>query len=193
MKDVLIGNKVYIRPVEREDLNQRVDWINDPEVQATLNYDYPVSRARTEKWFEAVVLDPVRRDFSVCTLDTEEYIGFCGLLDFSVRERKAELYATIGAKEFWRGGFGTDTYRVLVNYGFQELGLNRIYGYQLLHNAGAHRVVEKLKWTREGLLREDLFSHGRLVDRYLVAILREDWEANAEVYGVSGLSGSGGS
>ena len=63
----------------------------------------------------------------------------------------------------------------MIDYGFTELGLNRIYGYQLLNNYGAHRVVEKLGWIREGLLRKDCYSHGVLKDVYMVSIIREDW------------------
>ncbi len=178
---MLKGNKVYFRLLERTGLAKRVDWINDPGIQKTLNYDYPTSLARTEKWFDRVVMDLTRRDFEIYTVEGDEYIGFCGLMNIQAPVMKAELYAVIGNRDYWGGGYGTDTYKLLVNYGFKELGLNKIYGYQLTHNVGAHRVVEKLGWTTDGLLRQDLFSHGVIVDRYYVSILREDW-LNHEAY-----------
>ena len=45
----------------------------------------------------------------------------------------------------------------------------------MLHNHGAHKVVEKLGWQREGLLRQETYSHGTVKDVYYVSILREDW------------------
>lgn len=172
---MLVGNKVYLKLIEKEGLVKRVEWINDPEIQATLNYDYPTSLARTESWFNKVIFDLTRRDFEVYDKESNKYIGFAGLMDIKYPIMKAEFYTVIGDKSYWRGGYGTDVYRVLVDYGFKELGLNKIYGYQLLHNEGAHKVIERLGWKRDGLLREDLYSHGKIVDRYIVSILRKDW------------------
>lgn len=172
---MLTGKKVYLKLLEKEGLKKRSEWINDPEIQKTLNYDYPTSLARTEKWFDKIAMDLTRRDFEIYTVDGDEYIGFCGLMNIQMPIMKAELYCVIGNKDYWRGGYGTEAYKVLTDYGFEELGLNKIYGYQLTHNQSAHKVIERLGWTRDGLLRQDLYSHGKIVDRYYVSILREDW------------------
>lgn len=172
---MLKGKKVYLKLLEKDGLNKRVQWINDPEIQKTLNFDYPTSYARTEKWFSKVVMDLSRRDFEIYTVDGDEYIGFCGVINIQMPVMKAEFYCVIGNKDYWGGGYGTESYKLITNYGFAELGLNKIMGYQLTHNIGAHKVIEKLGWTRAGLLRQDLYSHGQIVDRYYVSILREDW------------------
>lgn len=168
---------MYLKLIEERDLEKRVMWINDPAIQDTLNYDIPTSLAKTKAWFQKVLQDNSRREFSIFTIDGDEYIGFCGLFNIQVPVMKAELHCVIGNRDYQKGGFGTEAYSLLQDYGFEELGLNRIYGYQLGHNAAAHRVVEKLGWKREGLLRNDLFSHGIMKDRYVVAIIRQDWEA----------------
>lgn len=183
---MLKGDKVFLKLIERSGLPERVKWINDPEIQKTLLYDYPTSQARTEKWFDKIALDLTRRDFEIYTHKTSmslgpEYIGFCGLMNIEVPVMKAELYAVIGDKKCWSGGFGTEVYKLLVNYGFEELGLNKIYGYQLENNIGAHRVVEKLGWVREGLLRDEIYAHGKLHNLFTVSITRKDWE-NHETY-----------
>lgn len=173
----LRGKKVYLKLIEEQDLEKRAEWINDPVIQDTLNYDVPTSLSKTKAWFHKIQLDSSRREFSVFTVDGDEYIGFCGLFNIQVPVMKAELHCVIGNRDYQSGGYGTEAYSLFQDFGFEELGLNRIYGYQLGHNAAAHRVVEKLGWKREGLLRNDLFSHGKLKDRYVVAIIREDWEA----------------
>lgn len=175
LRSVLRGQKVYIKGVEQSDLAKRVEWINDPVIQRTLNFKYPMSLSKMEKWLGAVVGDMSRRDFSVFTISDGSYIGFGGFLNIDISARKAELYATIGDHDYWGGGYGFDLYSVLMCFGFQELGLNRIYGYQLTFNKAAKRVVEKLGWRKEGLLRQDLFAHGELRDRTVVAILKDDW------------------
>lgn len=175
-KSMLRGEKVYLKLIEEKDLEKRVEWINDPQIQNTLNYDIPTSLSKTRAWFQKILLDNSRREFSIFTVKDDEYIGFCGLFDIKIPVMKAELHCVIGNKAYQSGGYGTEAYSLLQDYGFEELGLNRIYGYQLEHNAAAHGVVEYLGWKREGLLRNDLFSHGKLKNRYIVAITREDWE-----------------
>lgn len=173
--ELLKGNKVYLKLFEEEDIPNRVKWINDPDIQNTLNYDIPTSVSKTKRWFDKAVFDLSRREFSIFTVEDNKPIGFCGLMNIEMPVMKAELHCVIGEKAYWSGGYGTEVYRLLVDYGFTELGLNKIYGYQLLNNFGAHRVVEKLGWTREGMLRQDIYSHGILKDVYVVSILREDW------------------
>lgn len=177
MKNVLVGEEVYIKRVEREDLPKRVEWINDPEVQATLNYqNWPVSYEQTVRWFERVSVDMARRDFSVFTLHDDRYIGAAGLVGIEYPVMKAEYYVMIGNKELWGRGYGTDTKRVIQNYGFTDLGLRKIFGYHLVQNAAARKTSEKLGWKCEGLLRQDTFSHGKIKDRYIYSILYEDWK-----------------
>lgn len=173
---MLKGKKVYLKLIEAEDMKNRVEWINDPIIQDTLNYDFPTSLSRTMAWFNKMQLDGTRREFSIFTVDGNKYIGFCGLFNIQIPVMKAELHCVIGNRDFQHGGYGTEAYSLLQDYGFEELGLNRIYGYQLEHNVAAHRVIEKLGWKREGLLRNDLFSHGSIKNRYIVSIIREDWE-----------------
>lgn len=175
--ELLRGEKVYLRLIEEEDMPQRAAWINDADIQSTLNYDVPTSVSKTKAWFQKIQMDGSRREFSIFTTADDRYIGFCGIFNIQTPVMKGELHCVIGDHSFQHGGYGTEAYRLLTNYGFVELGLNRIYGYQLIHNAAAHRCVEKLGWKREGLLRQDIFSHGRLHDRYLVAITRDDWRA----------------
>ena len=172
---MLRGQKVYLKLIEEEHMEKRAQWINNPEIQKTLNYDIPTSLSKTKAWFHKVLMDNTRREFSIFTVEDDKYIGFCGIFQIQVPVMKGELHCVIGDTSYQKGGYGTEAYKLLTDYGFRELGLNRIYGYQLGHNAAAHRVVEKLGWKREGFLRQDVYSHGAVHDRYIVSIIREDW------------------
>ncbi len=177
MRKILYGNKVYFKLIEFEDLNKRVEWINDPDVQASLHYDYPTSLARTKKWLDKVALDNTRVELSIFSVESQECIGFCGLININRAAGKAELHIFIGNKNLWGGGYGTEAYKLLANYGFIELGLNRIYLYQNTDNDAALHIVQKIGWVKEGTLRKDLFAHGKIYDRHVVSILRDEWQS----------------
>jgi len=178
---MLTGKKVYLKLIEEKDMEQRANWINDSDIQNTLNYDMPTSGDKTRAWFRKIVLDSSRREFSIYTVDGNKYIGFCGIFNIEMPVMSGELHCVIGDKSYQSGGYGTEAYKLLVNYGFEELGLNKIYGYQLTHNFAAHRVVEKLGWQIEGVLRQYVYAHGKRHDVRVVGILREEWQNN-DVY-----------
>jgi RimJ/RimL family protein N-acetyltransferase len=177
----LKGDRISLVLLEKEHLAKRAEYLNDPKVQKTLNFDFPTSLAKTEAWFSKNVLNANRVDFSFQSIDTGDVIGFGGLININQKARKAELYIFIGDKACWGKGFGRDGYKLLVNYGFAELGLDRVYLYQLAENSRAIKATEALGWYTEGLLRKDVWSHGELKDQYILSILRSEWE-NAETY-----------
>lgn len=177
----LQGSRIFLQLLEKEHLRKRVEFLNDIEVQETLNFDYPTSLAKTEAWFSKNVLSGNRVDFTFIRNDDSAVIGFGGFINIHARAQKAELYIFIGDKSCWGKGYGRDGYKLLVNYGFAELGLERIYLYQLSQNERAIKATTALGWKTEGLLRKDIWSHGELKDQYLLSILREEWEQN-EIY-----------
>ena len=177
-RQILEGSRVKFVALEKSHLSLRADFINDPEVQNTLNFDYPTSLSKTEAWFSKVCLSPTRTEFAITDIDTNAVIGFAGYIDINYKSLKAELYIFIGDKSYWSKGYGSEAYKILTNYGFQELGLSRVYGYQLEDNVKAEKCVLKLGWSIEGLLRNDIFSHGEIKSRKVISILKDDWIAN---------------
>lgn len=167
--------RILVLPIERDDLEARVRWLNDPEVQETLSFDAPVSLSRTVRWFERAILDPNRRDFTIWQREPRRRIGMAGLLGIDYRSRKAEVYVTIGEKECWGQGFATEAYEWIETYAFEELGLERLFLYTLAENSGTQRIMEKLQWKREGCLRRDAWSHGETKDRIVYGLLRSEW------------------
>ncbi|MDM0110732.1 GNAT family protein [Variovorax sp. J22R133] len=172
----LVGSRTKLVALERHHLSRRVEFINDVAVQETLNFDYPTSVAKTEAWFARTLLDRARVDFALEDVKTSEIIGFCGLLGIDRSVRKAELYIFVGNKVYWGQGFGRDGYKLLVNYGFSELGLQRIYLYQLADNLRAVTATAALGWVNEGLLRKNIYSHGLFKDQLILSLLRSEWE-----------------
>lgn len=175
-RKILKGSRINLVLLEKKHLSKRVEFINDPEVQATLNFDYPTSIARTEAWFNKNVLATNRIDFAIENSD-HEVVGFVGYINIDRFAGKAEHYIFLG-KTYWSEGYGREAYKLLTNYGFLEMGLNRLYGYQLNHNEKAHKLTTSLGWTVEGFLRDDVYSHGELKGRQVIAILRDEWADN---------------
>lgn len=97
-------------------------------------------------------------------------IGF-GTLDEA--ERRAEIGAAVG-RAYWNQGIATRATRLVVAYGFRELGLGRIEAKTLARNGQSNRVLEKLGFTREGLLRGYTTGDGERVDHVIYSRLAID-------------------
>ena len=165
--------EVALRKFERTDIPRKVEWINNPENNQYLHYDIPISIEGTEKWFDSHAADTTRYD-AVIEVDSIP-VGTIGLLSIDRKNRKAEYYIAMGEPAYKGKGVAKEATRLILAYGFETLGLNRIYLFTESENIAAQRLFEKAGFVKEGIIRQDIVSHGRLVDRFAYGLLREDW------------------
>ncbi len=78
-------------------------------------------------------------------------------------------------KDYWGNGYATEAAAAMLRYGFETLGLHRIYSTADERNVGSWRVMEKLKMTRQGRLREHVWSKGEWRNSFLYSILEHEW------------------
>ena len=113
--------------------------------------------------------------FAIETLDGK-LVGDCGLRFIDWKSRKAEFFITIGEKQFWDKGLGSDALRIVIRLAFDKMNLNRLWLTVLVDNPRAVRCYEKCGFVREGLLRQESYVDGKYRDVLLMALLREDYD-----------------
>jgi [ribosomal protein S5]-alanine N-acetyltransferase len=141
------------------------------------------SWAESEKFLrDALVEDPsdpwrsiVR---GISESGNEEVVGLCGLVMLGGAEEGEVWYLV--KPETWGKGIATDALKQLLNLGFGELGLHRIWATCLPENPASARVLEKAGMRKEGLLVKNLKIHGVWKSSFLCAILAEEWRRAAE-------------
>lgn len=182
---MILGQRIRLRPVEKEDLPRFVKWFADPELRAYLDAYLPLSLAQEEKWFEGNL---TRGDTQVWAIDAQPeaggghwvHIGSCNFHRIDYRSRVSEFGILIGAPDYRGQGYGTDAVQTMVRFGFYTLNLNRVYLRVFADNARAIRCYEKVGFQLEGRLRQDNYSHGAYRDTLLMGLVRSDWEQPAE-------------
>src|SRR5213594_1853677 len=121
---------------------------------------------RCVKWFS----DP-----QIFAMEVEgQHVGNLGLHKIDRVHRKAEVGIVIGEPSFWSQGYGTEAMRVVLRYGFDALGLNKISLDVLEYNTRALRTYERLGFQREGVHREDIYKDGRFVNVMRMSILARE-------------------
>lgn len=170
-----MGDRCYLRLMEVRDVPYKVKWVNNPEIRSTLNFDYPVSEIGTKQWLNHACTNPTRKDFFVCDSKTNEPIGFGGLIGIDYKNSKAESYMTIGETGYQGKGYGYEIRKIILDYAFQELNLNKVYAYVWEKNVPMYNLNKKVGFQEEGFLKKDILSHGELRSRYVMGILRQDY------------------
>lgn len=107
--------------------------------------------------------------------DGGELVGTCGYHKWNKPHYKAEIGYDL-LPEYWGKGIMTVAVGALVDYGFQEMALHRIEAFVDPLNTASSRLLGRLGFNREGLLRDAFFEKGVFVDAEIYSLLRADHE-----------------
>jgi len=176
---ILRGQRVYLRPAERSDLELFARWLADAEVKRHLALRSPISQAMEQKWFDQAVEQQGRDRYHyvICLLDDGRPIGATDLREINLEDGHAAFGIVIGEKDQWNRGYGTDALNAICDFGFGQLRLERIELDVYADNARAQRSYEKAGFRLEGTLRHGHFADGRFFDVQRMALLRDEWLA----------------
>jgi RimJ/RimL family protein N-acetyltransferase len=178
---MIYGNGLRLRAIEKEDLVKFTEWLNDPEVRSGLLIYSPLSMVQEERWFSGVLERPSEEQPLVIEVHKDDgwtIIGNIGLHNFDWRCRTAEVGIFIGDKSYWNQGFGTKAMRLMLQYGFDTLNLNRIGLDVYENNPRAIRSYEKAGFVHEGRKRQAMYRDGKYLDVHVMSVLRAEWKAD---------------
>jgi RimJ/RimL family protein N-acetyltransferase len=173
----LVGPTVLLRPLEPEDVAVVAPWLNDQEVIRYTRQYRPMTRARESEWLNRVSNSETDVVLGIAPRASNELIGMAGLHAIDFRSRHCLFGITIGVKEAWNKGYGTETARLLVEHAFLTLNLNRVGLHVHEYNERGVRAYEKAGFRREGRLRQEVFRDGRYWDTFVMGVLRDEWLA----------------
>ncbi len=179
---IIHGERVYLRPAERTDLDAFVRWFNDADTVRYLGMVGPMSRAGEERWFDGLLQRQGERDFHfvICLSADGRPIGTAGLHQVEHEAGQAAFGIAIGEETDRNQGLGTDALRAICEFGFGSLRLERIYLDVFAPNERARRSYERAGFVLEGTQRRAHFADGDYQDVHRMSILRDEWRAQGE-------------
>lgn len=155
----------------KDPLYQRYYPENDNPAMTVLKLVGMFVRAQTEEPRKTWQLALVKRDDG-------RLIGSCGIRVNDPEQREANIGYEINPSE-WGQGFATEAATAIVRFGFEDLGLHRIWAECVADNVGSARVLEKLGMQREAHFREHQWYRERWWDTQIYAILDREWRGVA--------------
>lgn len=170
--------KIKIRKIDDSDTNSILKWRNSQHVMNVFIDRNPLTEQTHLLWLENYVKTGKVAQYIAYDEDNKVDFGSVYLRDIDHKNKKAEFGIFIGEKEYIGRGVGSEITRQLVNKGFNELGLNRIYARILKYNDASYNMFIKLGFKKDAVLREDVIINDEPVDVYIVSILKEEWNKN---------------
>ena len=169
----LEGEKTVLELFSDKHLSETyIDWLNDPVVcqfnsHGSLRYTLEKAKA----YLERIRNSENTIVFAICEKDNRKHIGNISINDISWNHHFGEISILIGEKGCWGKGFGTDAFKLAIDFGFKELKLHRLWIGMTTNNVGMIRIAERLGFRHEGILKEAFYKNGTYGDITQWAIL----------------------
>ncbi len=162
---VAVGRLVRLREKQAEDAPRDYEWRKDVELAA---YDATRPITMSYKTFLKTMSEELRRPskyrrtYAIEEMEGATHIGNVMYYGYDSMLREAELGITIGVREYWGHGYGTDAVRTLLEFAFEELELRRMYLHTLTSNVRAQRAFANAGFRRTREVRRDGYRFERM-------------------------------
>ena len=173
---ILETERLVLRPYSDIDIPALVELAGAPEVAATtLRIPHPYVEQNAREFLAKCRDDASTGPETRFAITLRSDGRFCGGVGFRLDadHQHAELGYWLGVP-FWGKGYATEAARAMIHYGFETLGLHRIYASYLSQNLASGHVLRKIGMKREGLLRGHICKWGKFHDLEFYGMLHSD-------------------
>jgi RimJ/RimL family protein N-acetyltransferase len=172
----LEGDLVVLRKHVPENVGAFQRWYSDPEVARLARYqDGPMRSDEIDRFFQIRALGHESLTMAIHERDTDRLVGSCAFSQLDGENGSAMYHITIGEKDVWGRGYGTEATRLMLEHAFGTLGLHRIGLTVFEFNQRAIRAYRSCGFVVEGRARESIWRDGRWWDELAMSILASEW------------------
>jgi RimJ/RimL family protein N-acetyltransferase len=151
-------------------------WYADPEVARLARYqDAPMRSDEIDRFFQLRALGSESLTMAIHDRETNRLIGSCAISQVDGDNGSAMYHITIGEKDMWGRGYGTEATQLMIDHAFGTLGLHRVALTVFEFNERAIRAYRRCGFVVEGRSRESIWRDGRWWDELAMSVLSTEW------------------
>ena len=177
---VLETQDLRLRAYKLSDAKQLQQKIGIKQVSMYMTHiPYPYLDGMAEEYIKSLdqgLASGSKLNYAIVDKHTDGLLGAVGFTIFT-NDKRAELGYWV-AQDAWGRGYATQAVKALVDYGFTELGLNKIHADYYAKNPASGRVMQKVGMQQEGCLRQHYYKDGQFHDMFVYSILKQDYLHN---------------
>lgn len=174
---VLESERLRLRRMERSDAEVMFRYWSDPVVTKYMNV--PPFASAEEAWEMINLLNGLSESedalrFGIELKEERRLIGSCGMNNWELAGAyRGEIGYDLG-REYWGHGYMSEALRMLLAYGYETMGLNRIEALVNPRNEASRRLLKAFGFTEEGLLRQYQWTVSGSVDLLMYSLLKKE-------------------
>lgn len=176
---ILAGSRVRLRPLRADDADALFAMKSDPRVMRYWSHAPWTERAQAVAQLEQLVRDRETSEFyqwAITAAGDDALVGTMSLFALNRAQRRADVGYSLAASA-WGKGYATQALKLAVDFAFGTLGLARLEADIDPRNEASCRLVERIGFTREGLLRERWYVAGEATDSAIYGLLAREHAA----------------
>ena len=167
--------RLIIKSLCVDDISKKyIEWLNDKEVNQYLETRFQVQNNQSCLEFVKKMPEDANEElFAIYTNNNNEHIGNCKLGAINKFHHTAEISFFIGSKSFWGAGYATEVVSHVVQYGFENLGLEKITAGCYESNKGSKKVLIKAGFEVEGFRKGQVAFGSQREGMYNLGIVKK--------------------
>jgi len=174
--EVISGSLVTLRRHVPANVAAFQRWYSDPEVARLARYqDGPMRPDEIDRFFQLRALGSESLTMAIHEASTDRLVGSCAFSAVDGENGSAMYHITIGEKDQWGRGLGTEATQLMLDHAFGTLGLHRIALSVFAFNERAIRAYLRCGFVVEGRARESIWRDGRWWDELAMSVLSSEW------------------
>jgi [ribosomal protein S5]-alanine N-acetyltransferase len=173
----LIGKTYSLGPLTLDDITEEyIAWLNNPIVNKFLEVRHVNQTIETvTEYINEFYKDHERYIWGIYSIE-DRLIGTVNLTNINRYHNVAVLGLMIGNSDFWGKSASEEAMRLVLDFAFDTLGLNRVTGGCYSTNIGMIFTFKRLGFTREGVMRKSVLEGDKYIDSYLWGIISDEWK-----------------
>jgi len=171
------GKFIKFRPLEDSDLKKLRDWRNSNHVKRTTREYRLLNMFNQKSWFESIHKQNPPQDIMFGIINKKKsLIGVCGLTYIDWKNRHAEISIYLDGKNWQKKKETFDAIIVLCKYGFDEIGLHKLYVEIYSFVDETIDLYKLLNFKRDGILRDTIWRNGKWWNSYIFSKLENEFK-----------------
>ena len=174
---MLVTNRLALRELTVDDSENWFKNLSDDEVAVLIGME-PLENVEDSKSIINSFIDRYEKKngmaWAITLKEDEGFIGTCSYEKIDSHNLSGEIGYDL-LKIYWGHGFMAEALSVILDYGFESLGLNRIEVHTAAINLASRNLLRKLGFFEEGIFRESTFFRGEFRDDCQYSLLRREW------------------
>jgi len=173
----LQGERIFLGTLEKE--HCKILWdefeYDFNNITEPLNIGHSIEKA--DEWFEQIKKEQGNSHIRLgIFLNNGTIIGDIALQDIDYKNRKCTIGMGMAKLEYRNKGYGKEAAKLIMEYGFNNIGMERISANTLEINISAQKSLEKLGFKLEGKERKSIYFAGKKYDKYFYGILNNEYK-----------------